>query len=89
MSVLFRLLPYLRQHSLIFTLGIIGLLVARIFEALIPQFVKLGVYNIYTGQAAQALQTSVAEQRPVLLPLPVAWPTQPWPLPPAWSRRCW
>lgn len=63
MSVLFRLLPYLRQHSLMFTLGIIGLLVARIFEALIPQFVKLGVDNIHTGQAAQALQTSVAEQQ--------------------------
>ena len=43
MKVLFRLLPYIKEHQFAFILGILGLLIARIFEALIPVYVKMGI----------------------------------------------
>lgn len=49
---LLRLLPYLREHALAFWLGMAGLLGARVFEALIPIFVKQGVDRIDAGRKA-------------------------------------
>lgn len=50
MKVLLRLLPYLKAHVWAFTFGMIGLLVARVFEALIPLYVKQGIDQITAGQ---------------------------------------
>jgi ATP-binding cassette subfamily B multidrug efflux pump len=50
MRVLLRLLPYIKANVWAFTFGMIGLLVARVFEALIPLFVKQGVDLITEGQ---------------------------------------
>ena len=50
MKVLLRLLPYIKAHAWAFTFGMFGLLVARVFEALIPLFVKQGVDLITEGQ---------------------------------------
>jgi ATP-binding cassette subfamily B protein len=50
MKVLLRLLPYLKAHVWAFSFGMFGLLVARIFEALIPLYVKQGVDLITEGQ---------------------------------------
>ncbi|MFT6435523.1 MAG: ATP-binding cassette subfamily B protein [Candidatus Azotimanducaceae bacterium] len=52
MKVLLRLTPYIRQHIWAFTFGIIGLLGARVFEALIPLYVKMGIDSIVDAQAA-------------------------------------
>jgi ATP-binding cassette subfamily B protein len=52
MKVLLRLLPYLKAHVWAFTFGMIGLLVARIFEAMIPLYVKQGIDAITAGQEA-------------------------------------
>lgn len=50
MKVLLRLLPYIKAHVWAFTFGMIGLLVARVFEALIPLYVKQGIDAITAGQ---------------------------------------
>ncbi len=50
MKVLLRLLPYLKAHIWAFSFGMLGLLVARIFEALIPLYVKQGIDLITAGQ---------------------------------------
>ena len=55
MSSLKRLLPYLNRYRVPFWAGIVGLLVARIFEALIPLFLKQGIDSVAAGQAALAL----------------------------------
>ena len=54
MRALLRLIPYYRRHRVPFWLGIGLLLVARIFEALIPQLLKLGIDEIASGSAALA-----------------------------------
>lgn len=46
-----RLLPYVRKYSLQFWSGMAGLLIARVFEAMIPLFVKQGVDRIADGHA--------------------------------------
>lgn len=46
MKVLLRLLPYIRAHAWAFWSGMTGLLVARIFEAMIPMYIKMGIDNI-------------------------------------------
>lgn len=46
---LLRLLPYIQKHALRFWAGMAGLLFARVFEALIPLFVKRGVDEIAAG----------------------------------------
>tara|TARA_Y100001934_G_C12373047_1_gene787567 strand:+ start:399 stop:2198 length:1800 start_codon:yes stop_codon:yes gene_type:complete len=48
--VLLRLMPYLRQHAWAFGIGFIGLFAARIFEAMIPLYVKMGIDRIADGQ---------------------------------------
>jgi ATP-binding cassette subfamily B protein len=50
-----RLLPYLRKYSLQFWLGMTGLLIARIFEAMIPLFIKQGVDRIAEGRTSFGL----------------------------------
>ncbi|MDZ7685982.1 MAG: ABC transporter ATP-binding protein [Gammaproteobacteria bacterium] len=52
MKVLLRLLPFIKEHKWAFLLGMVGLLVARLFENLIPLFVKEGVDSIRAGQQA-------------------------------------
>jgi len=54
MRVLLRLMPYFREHAWAFAIGIVGLLVARVFEALIPLYVKQGVDSIASGREALA-----------------------------------
>ncbi|XOV88961.1 MAG: ABC transporter ATP-binding protein [Pseudomonadota bacterium] len=49
MKILLRLLPYLRKHIWAFSIGMIGLGVARIFENMIPLYVRMGVDNIADG----------------------------------------
>ncbi len=46
MKVLLRLLPYINQHAWAFWGGMLGLLVARLFEAMIPWYVKDGIDSI-------------------------------------------
>jgi ATP-binding cassette subfamily B protein len=46
MKVLLRLVPYIKAHVWAFSFGMIGLLVARIFEAMIPMYVKMGIDSI-------------------------------------------
>lgn len=59
MKVLLRLMPYFQQHAWAFWTGITGLLVARIFEAMIPLYVKEGIDAIAAGQAdIEAAQTT-------------------------------
>jgi ATP-binding cassette subfamily B protein len=54
MRSLLRLLPYYRRHRVPFWAGIGLLLLARVFEALIPQLLKLGIDGIARGAAALA-----------------------------------
>lgn len=58
MNVLLRLMPYFQQHAWAFWTGISGLLVARIFEAMIPLYVKEGIDAIAAGQAEIGAGTS-------------------------------
>jgi ATP-binding cassette subfamily B multidrug efflux pump len=46
MKVLLRLLPYIREHAWAFFCGLIGLGIARFFEAMIPWYVKMGIDNL-------------------------------------------
>lgn len=55
MSSLRRLLPYLSRYALPFWLGIAGLLLARVFEALIPLLLEQGIDHIAEGRQALGL----------------------------------
>jgi ATP-binding cassette subfamily B protein len=54
MTSLRRLLPYLSRYALPFWLGNGGLLLARLFEALIPLFLKLAIDSIAAGRSELA-----------------------------------
>lgn len=54
MKVLLRLLPYIREHAWAFICGLIGLGIARFFEAMIPWYVKMGIDNLIAAQAGLA-----------------------------------
>ena len=43
MSNLLRIMPYIQRHAWAFWGGMVGLLAARIFEALIPYYLKIGI----------------------------------------------
>lgn len=58
MKALLRLWPYFQQYAWAFWSGISGLLIARIFEAMIPLYVKEGIDAIADGQQAIASGTS-------------------------------
>lgn len=50
MKVLLRLLPYIKDHAWAFWGGLLGLAVARFFEAMIPWFIKMGIDNLTTSK---------------------------------------
>ena len=52
MKSLLHLLPYLTRYKLPFWLGIGGLLLARVFEALIPLYLRQGIDSVADGRAA-------------------------------------
>ena len=54
MNALKRLLPYLTRYRIPFWAGIGGLLVSRVFEALIPLFLKGGIDSVAAGSPALA-----------------------------------
>jgi ATP-binding cassette subfamily B multidrug efflux pump len=54
MKVLLRLYPYIQRSALPFWTGMVGMVVARIFESMIPLYVKMGVDNISTGRVQLA-----------------------------------
>jgi ATP-binding cassette subfamily B multidrug efflux pump len=62
MKVLLRLLPYIKEHVWAFTFGMIWLLVARVFEALIPMYIKQGIDLIVAGQQGLASSTLTFDQ---------------------------
>ncbi len=62
MRVLLRLLPWFKAHIWTFSLGIFGLLTARIFESMIPLFVRDGIDGIVAGQGQLALRTTTFDQ---------------------------
>jgi ATP-binding cassette subfamily B multidrug efflux pump len=55
MKSLRRLLPYLSRYALPFWLGNGGLLLARVFEAIIPLLLKQGIDSIAAGRAELGL----------------------------------
>lgn len=72
MSNLLRVMPYIQRHALAFWGGMAGLLLARIFEALIPYYLKEGIDTITEGQTlsvsgsgASIEQVISALERPV------------------------
>ena len=50
MKVLLRLLPYIKAHIWAFSFGMFGLLIARLFEAMIPMFIKTGIDSITNSE---------------------------------------
>lgn len=62
MKVLLRLIPYIRAHIWAFSFGITGLLVARIFEAMIPMYVKMGIDNLTQGSTGFEFSASATQQ---------------------------
>jgi ATP-binding cassette subfamily B protein len=52
MQSLLRLAVYLKRYRLSFGLAVLGMIIARGFEGLIPLFVKSGIDRIAAGQAA-------------------------------------
>lgn len=58
MKALLRLVPYFQQYAWAFWSGIFGLLVARVFEAMIPLYVKEGIDAVADGQQAIAAGSS-------------------------------
>ncbi|MCB1693909.1 MAG: ABC transporter ATP-binding protein [Pseudomonadales bacterium] len=61
MKVLLRLLPYIKEHIWAFSFGMLGLVVARVFESMIPMYIKLGVDRIKEGQGTLATGDSTYE----------------------------
>jgi len=52
MQSLLRLTTYLKRYAWSFGLAVLGMILARVFEGMIPLFVKMGVDQIAEGQAA-------------------------------------
>lgn len=59
---LLRLIPFVRQYAYRFFFGMFGLLVARIFEALIPLFLKQGIDSISVGRDEYSLDKLSLDQ---------------------------
>jgi len=51
MKVLLRLLPYIREHAWAFGFGMTGLLVARVFEFMLPLYVRDGIDALRLDQS--------------------------------------
>ena len=54
MRSLWRLTFYLKRYRYSFGLAVLGMIIARGFEGLIPLFVKTGIDRIAAGQAGLA-----------------------------------
>jgi len=74
MNVLLRLTPYIRQHIWAFSFGMFGLLVARIFEALIPLYVKMGIDNVMDAQAANTSGSPISAESLAIAQSTLAYP---------------
>ena len=70
LHILLRLVPYLRQYGWAFGLSLVGLLAARLFEAVIPLAVKDGIDLIASGQVEIAGGTVSFETAAAALALP-------------------
>ena len=57
MILIRNLLPYIRPHAWVFALGIAGLFLARVFEALVPLFLKQGIDSIAAAAPELILPT--------------------------------
>jgi len=55
MEHLKRLLPYINRYKVPFCVGMIGLLIARVFEAMIPLFLRDGIDSLATGKPSLAI----------------------------------
>lgn len=59
MKILLRLAPWIREHVWAFTFGMLGLGIARIFENMIPMFLKVGIDAVKSGmEGVQAGSTA-------------------------------
>ena len=74
MSNLLRIMPYIRRHAWAFWGGMAGLLAARIFEALIPYYLKIGIDTLAelrmdagTSTQQQVEQVLSSLQTPVMM----------------------
>ena len=65
MSNLLRILPYIQRHAWAFWGGMVGLLAARIFEALIPYYLKIGIDTL----AERRMDAGTSTQQQVELAL--------------------
>jgi ATP-binding cassette subfamily B multidrug efflux pump len=54
MNSLLRLIPYLKRYRISFGMAVLGMIVARTFEGLIPLFVKTGIDRIAEGRVSIA-----------------------------------
>ena len=54
MNSLLRLIPYLKRYRISFGMAVLGMIIARTFEGLIPLFVKTGIDRIAEGRASIA-----------------------------------
>lgn len=70
MKVLLRLIPYIKQHAWSFGIGMVGLGFARVFEVMIPAFVKEGVDRIDAGKSQLAAGDMGYEQALSVLAYP-------------------
>ena len=57
MRSLLRLTSYLRQYAWSFWLAIAGMVLSRVFEGVIPLYLKMGIDSISSGQSAIAAGT--------------------------------
>ena len=57
MRSLLRLTTYLRQYAWSFWLAIAGMVLSRVFEGVIPLYLKMGIDSISSGQSAIAAGT--------------------------------
>ena len=65
MSNLLRIMPYIQRHAWAFWGGMVGLLAARIFEALIPYYLKIGIDTL----AERRMDAGTSTQQQVELAL--------------------
>lgn len=61
MKVLLRLMPYVRAHIWAFSFGMAGLLVARVFEAMIPMYIKMGIDSLTEDKPGLDLDSTATQ----------------------------
>ncbi|MCB1684017.1 MAG: ABC transporter ATP-binding protein, partial [Pseudomonadales bacterium] len=70
MRSLLRLIPYLRQYAWSFWLAVAGMVASRIFEGIIPLYLKMGIDSISDGQKALGAGTLAVESATEVLVYP-------------------